>query len=79
MWRELSPLCAESDSPRPVAEWSACPQRRRRSPTAPGSDVLGGTLPGKKDLRACLGIGRPHMTHLDDTESKRGEYRDEES
>jgi hypothetical protein len=56
------------DGPRLVAGQSACAQRRRRSPTAPGSDLPGGTPSGRRDPRFCLGIGRPPKTPRDDVE-----------
>jgi hypothetical protein len=48
-------------------------QRRRRSPTAPGSDSPGRDPSRRTDSRVCLEIGRPPKTSTDNVESKRDE------
>jgi hypothetical protein len=67
--RELSLLYVEPDGP--------CVQRRRRSPTSPGSDPRRGPS-GRRGHRVCLGIGRSLKTPLNNIESNRGGDRGEE-
>jgi hypothetical protein len=71
--QERSLLCVQTDGPRIVAERFACAQRWHHSPTAPGSDSLGGTPSRRRDSRVCLVISRPPKTSRDDLESKRDE------
>jgi hypothetical protein len=71
--QELSLLCAEPDGARLVVERSVCAQRRQRSPTAPGSDLVGRTPTRRRDPRFCLGVGRSPKTPPDDVESNRSE------
>jgi hypothetical protein len=54
-------------------------QRRRRSPTSPGSDPKTKRGPsGRRGHRVCFGIGRSSKTSLNNIESNRGGDQGEE-